>query len=286
MFASQLLRLIGERKSWGLLCSMQGRAENSCNYCFLNQKDDLRLLWLWKLLIKLRRSSRRHFCIVESSFKGLDHNISETRIWGVLTSTPVTLSFTLSMKVARNAGSLLQTKNVFLLKHNRSGPMIWRRNMMREPECGNLIREHLETHKEHKRDNNRKSFSLSFFLPLPSAMFSHFLLHTKSISNHFLLPFPSFNNPFYPALYKCLQIWSCFTKIYHMRALIMMRMLMIDVPQGVRWWFCTGVDTTKPLLGVDRPRDCNRSGIGWNIARLVLRCRAVHFGGVLWVLSQ
>ena len=107
MFASQLLRLIGERKSWGLLCSMQGRAENSCNYCFLNQKDDLRLLWLWKLLIKLRRSGRRHFCIAKSSFKDLDHKISETRIWGVLTSTPVTLSFTLSMKVARNAGSLL-----------------------------------------------------------------------------------------------------------------------------------------------------------------------------------
>ena len=114
-------------------------------------------------------------------------------------------------------------------------------------------------------------------------MFSHFLLHTKSISNHFLLPFPSSNNPFYPALYKSLQIWSWFTKISHMMALIMMRMLMIDVPQGVRWWFCTGVDTTKPLLGVDQPRDCNRSGIGWNIARLVLRCRAVHFGGVLWV---
>ena len=111
MFASQLLRLIGERKSWGLLCSMQGRAENSCNYCFLNQKDDPRLLWLWKLLIKLRRSGRRHFCIAKSSFKDLDHKISETRIWGVLTSTPVTLSFTLSMKVARNAGSLLQTSS-------------------------------------------------------------------------------------------------------------------------------------------------------------------------------
>ena len=92
VFASQLLRLIGERKSWGLLCSMQGRAENSCNYCFLNQKDDLRLLWLWKLLIKLRRSGRRLFCIAKSSFKDLDHKISETRILGVLTSTPVALS--------------------------------------------------------------------------------------------------------------------------------------------------------------------------------------------------
>ena len=124
-----------------------------------------------------------------------------------------------------------------------------------------------------------------FFSPSPFAMSSHFLLHTKSISNHFLLPFPSSNNPFFPALYKSLQIWSWFTKISHMMALIMMRMLMIDVPQGVRWWFCTGVDTTKPLLGVDRPRDCNRSGIGWNIAGLVLRCRAVHFGGVLRVLD-
>ena len=80
-------------------CRGEPKIVNNSNYCFLNQKDDLRLLWLWKLLIKLRRSGRRHFCIAKSSFKDLDHNISETRIWGVLTSTLVTLSFTLSMKV-------------------------------------------------------------------------------------------------------------------------------------------------------------------------------------------
>ena len=67
-------------------CRGEPKIVNNSNHCFPNQKDDLRLLWLWKLLIKLRRSGRRHFCIAESSFKDLDHNISETRIWRVLTS--------------------------------------------------------------------------------------------------------------------------------------------------------------------------------------------------------